>query len=367
MIFYCTKDALVVGVNTVFRAVSSKSTLPILQGILLKTEADRLILTATDLEISIQCQVPVQTIEEGSVVIPSRIFSEIVRKLPDTSIHIELKDQQLYITYYSSNIVLKTLEQEEFPLLPNLEAAQAFSIPVSLFQNMIKQTVFACSSEEKRQVFTGLFMQIENQTLTMVGTDTHRMAYKTTELPEAENSTFSGIIPGKTLTEIYRLLRDDDETVDIQYTESQVSFQFGAIHFLSRLIAGQFPNYKQVIPNTCETKIHMPVAAFTEAVERASLISRDSALGANIICLKLVESTLFLEQNSDVGRISEQLEVDAEGKEITISINSKYLLDVLKVIDEQMVFELSGPNQAGIIRPLNDPNYVYLVLPIRAS
>jgi DNA polymerase-3 subunit beta len=368
MNFYCSKDALVLGVTTVLRAVSAKSTLPVLQGILLKTNGDQLSFTATDLEISIQCAVPIQTIEPGAVVLPARIFSEIVRKLPDISIHLELQDGQMHIHYYHSSIVLKTMELDEFPLLPNLaDDAQSFELPIALFQHMIKKTVFACSTEEKRQVFTGVFLQIENGLITMVGTDTHRMAYKSAELPGIESFYFKGIIPSKALAEIFRLMKEEDENVTVQCKEAQVSFHFGSISFLARLIEGQFPNYKQVIPNTCETKIHLSVDSFLEAVERASLISRDSGLSVNVIRLKLESNTLYLEQNSDLGHISEQLEVETEGNDIVISINAKYLLDVLKVIHHQMVFELSGPNQAGVIRSLDDVNYLYLVLPIRAS
>jgi len=367
MKFYCTKDAFVMGANTVYRAVSSKSTLPILQGIRLKTTSEQLQLTATDLEISIQCQIPAQIIEPGEVVVPAKIFFEIVRKLPDTSIYIELKDDQLNISYYNSRMVLRILEKEEFPKLPDLQDSQGFTIPVQLLQNMIKQTVFACSTEEKRQVFTGVLIQIENEIISMVSTDTHRLAYKTAEFPNKKNISFSGIVPGKALTEIYRLLNEEDDIVYIQFKQSQISFQFGAIHFLSRLIEGQFPNYKQVIPKTCETKIYLDAETFMESVERASIILRNSGLGVNIIHLRCIDTMLYLEQNADIGRVSEQIEIESEGNEVSISINSKYLMDVLKVVDEKIVFELSGANNAGIIRALNDPNYLYLVLPVRTT
>lgn len=364
----CSKNSLVTGVNTVSRAVSNKSTQPILQGILIQAEKDSLIFTGTDLEIGIRCQVPAQIIEEGSAVLPAKLFGEFVRKLPDTDISLILKDGSINIHYYNSDIMLRTFDSEEYPVLPDLMDTNSFILPAQLLQSMIKQTVFAASTDEGRPIFNGILMQIENQKIHLVGTDSHRLAVKKAELDNNPNLNFNGIIPSKTLSEIYRLLREEDEEVHIQFNKSQVSFQFGNVHFLSRLIDGIFPDYNLVIPKFCETKMLVKTSVFTDSVERASLLSRDSTLGVNIIRLRMTESVLFLEQKSEVGNISEQMEVEIEGKELAISFNSKYLLDVLKVINtEEMIIELSGTNSPGIIRPLDDTNYVYVILPVRTS
>ncbi|MDA8226608.1 MAG: DNA polymerase III subunit beta [Desulfitobacterium hafniense] len=368
MKIFCTKDILLSGVNTVQKAVSSKNTLPILQGISIKGENNYLSFEATDLEIGIRCILPAQVVEEGTVVLPARLFSEIVRKLPDTTILLEQKSNVLNISYFESNISLKGYDPEEFPLLPDLYDPVSFNLPTFLFKNMVKQTIFSCSTEENRPVFTGVLLQIEEGVIKLVATDTHRLAYRTAKMDNNSEIKFSGIIPSKTLAEIYRLLKEEDELLEIQYSNSQIVFKFGAVYLISRLIDGQFPNYKQVIPQSCETKVHLPLRNFTEVVERASLLARDGSNNANIIRFNLENSVLRIDQTSELGRISEQMHVEMSGKAVSISFNSKYLLDVLKVLEnEEIIFELSGSFSPGIIKPLNDPNYIYLVLPVRTS
>jgi DNA polymerase-3 subunit beta len=364
----CSKDILLTGVNTVQRAVSNKSTLPVLQGILLKAEKQTLTFCATDLEIGIRCEAAAEILEEGSTVVPAKLFSEIVRKLPDTLISLELNDDVLIIKYYQSEISLKDYDAQEFPVLPDLENnIQFFTLPTILFKNMIKQTVFACANEETRPIFTGVLLNIDSQTIKMVGTDTHRLAYRISEIPNQEGLQFSGLIPSKTLSEIYKLIRDEDEVLDINFSDSQISFQFGSIVIISRLIDGQFPNYNQVIPKSCETKIYTSVDRLLESVERAALIARDNS-SANIIRFVISDKILKIDKVTEIGKINEQLDIEMEGKDIVISFNSRFLIDVLKIIDcENIVMEFSGSFSPGVIRPLNDSNYLYLLLPVRAN
>jgi DNA polymerase-3 subunit beta len=367
MKIFCSKDALLSGVNAVQRAVSSKNTLPILQGILIKAEQQTLQFAVTDLEMGIRCEVPAHVIEEGAMVVPAKLFTEVVRKLPDTKIILEERDKSITICYYQSEIILNGYDPEEFPLLPDLLDPLSFTLTITLFKNMIRQTIFSCAIEENRPVFTGTLLQIEDSSIRVVATDTHRLAYSIAEIQNPEKLNFSGIIPAKTLSEIYRLLRDEDEVLIINFSNNQIVFQSGSIYLVSRLIEGQFPNYKQVIPQTCETKVNLSVRSFLEAVERASLLSRDKG-GANIIKINVKENELRIDQTSEFGQISEQIDIVMEGKNVMIAFNTKFLIDALKVIDsEQIIFELSGPFSPGVMRPLDNPNYLYLVLPVRTS
>ena len=368
MKIFCSKDALLAGVNAVQKAISSKNTLPVLQGILVTAEAQFLHFSATDLEMGIRCQIPSTTVaEEGTMVVPAKLFSEIVRKLPDTTITIEEKDKSITICYNESEIVLNGYDPEEFPLLPDLMEPITFTLPTIIFKNMIRQTIFSCSTEENRPVFTGTLLQIEGTNIRLVATDTHRLAYSIASISNSEESHFSGIIPSKTLSEIYRLLRDEDEELTISYGNNQVVFQFGTIYLISRLIEGQFPNYKQVIPQSCETKVILSVRKLLESVERALVLTRDKS-GANIIKINVQNNELKIDQTSELGKISEQIVVEMEGKDVTIAFNAKFLIDALKVIDsEQILFELSGPFSPGVMRPIDNSNYIYLVLPIRTA
>lgn len=365
MKIFCSKDALLSGVNAVQRAVSNKSTLPVLQGILLIAKHETLQFAATDLEMGIRCELPSQVEEEGTMVVPAKLFADVVRKLPDTEIMLEERNQSIIISYYQSEIVLNGYDPEEYPLLPDLLDPISFTLPTLIFKNMIRQTIFSCALEENRPVFNGTLLQIEETNIRLVATDTHRLAYSISEIQNPHKSQFSGIIPAKTLAEISRLLRDEDEFLTISFNENQIVFQFGSIYLISRLIEGQFPNYKQVIPQTCETKLVLSVKTFLEAVERASLLSRDKS-GSNIIRIKVEENELKIDQTSELGKISEQINIDMEGKNVVIAFNAKFLIDALKVIDSvQIIFELSGPFSPGVMRPLDNPNYLYLVLPVR--
>lgn len=363
---HCSKDALLTGVNTVQKAVSNKNTLPVLQSISIKAEGQKLIFTATDLEIGIRCEVPAETESEGTVVLPAKLFTEIVRKLPDTTISLSSQDESIHLIYYNSEILLKGYDPDEFPLLPDLMDPTVFSLPTSLFRSMIRETIFACASEENRPVFSGLLLEIDHQNLRLIASDTHRLAYRAEEVSNPEEIKFSGIIPAKTMSEIYRLLKEDEETLAIHFTDTQVSFHFGSVHLISRLIEGQFPNYKQVIPQTCETKVYLSVRDFMEAVERASLLTRDSSVGASIIRLAIKEDTIHLDHTTELGRIAEQIFIKKEGQDLNISFNSKFILDVLRVLDaEEILFELSGPQSPAVIRNIKDRNYICLLLPVR--
>jgi DNA polymerase-3 subunit beta len=214
----CQKENLLTGVNTVQRAVSLKNTLPILQGIKLLAKNGTICFQATDLEIGISCQVPVMVEEEGEVVLPAKLFSEIVRKLPDTEIKIESTDNNINIYYDDSSFAINGYDHEEFPEITEISSSDQLEIPSELIKRMIRQTVFAASSDETRPVFTGILLQIEKENISMVSTDTHRLAFSKA-LISGNEKEFKGIIPVKTMQELYRLLSDTTQ-VQINYKDS---------------------------------------------------------------------------------------------------------------------------------------------------
>ncbi|NLI92873.1 MAG: DNA polymerase III subunit beta [Peptococcaceae bacterium] len=360
----CKKEDLLAGVNTVQRAVSPKNTLPILQGIRLRTEGESLWFEATDLEIGIRCKVPVNIQEEGQVVLPARLFSEITRKLPDSDIQIESSDHNINLYYENSNFAINGYDPEEFPEISEISSTDIIEIPSVIFKNMIRQTIFACAVEETRPVFTGILLHIERENIYLVSTDTHRLAYSKAVI-SGNDQDFKGIIPSKTMQEIYRLL-DDEETLTIKYNNSKVIFNFGTVQILTRLIEGQFPSYKQVIPQTCNTKLFIQTKKFMDTVERASLLSKDNYLKTNTVRFQIENSSIHINQYSEMGKISEQIEIEQDGEDVSISFNAKYIIDILKVVDtEHIIMETSGSFSPCIFRPENDQNYLCLVLPLR--
>jgi len=360
----CKKEDLLTGINTVQKAVSLKNTSPVLQGIQLKTEGDYLWFEATDLEIGIRCKVPVHIQEEGQEVIPARLFSEIARKLPDTDIEIESIDHHISILYDKSNFAINGYDPEEYPEIADITSTDIIEIPSAMFKNMIRQTIFACAVEETRPVFTGILLHIEMENIYLVSTDTHRLAYSMSVIT-GNDKEFKGIIPAKTMQEIYRLL-DDDEVLSIKFNKSRVTFNFGSVQILTRLIEGQFPSYKQVLPQSCNTKLRINTRKFADTVERASLLSKDNYLKTNTVRFNIENAMIHINQYSEMGKISEQIEVDQEGEDVSISFNAKYILDILKIIEtESVIMESSGAFSACIFRPENDENYLCLVLPLR--
>ena len=361
----CKKEDLLLGVNTVQRAVSSKNTLPILQSIKLRTENNYLWFEATDLEIGIRCQIPVNVLEEGQVVIPAKLFSEIVRKLPDTEIKIESQEANINIYYYSSDFVINGYDPEEYPEITDIATSETIEIPATIFKKMIKQTIIACAVEETRPVFTGILLQIEGENINLVSTDTHRLAHSQSIIP-GNQKEFKGIIPSKTMQEIYRLLQDDD-ILYINYTNTRVIMKFGSVQIITRLIDGQFPNYKQVIPQTCGTKLLINTQKFLDTVERASLLSRDNYLKTNTVRFNIENSALNVNHFSETGKINEKLDIEQDGDDVTIAFNAKYIIDVLKVVEtENILMESSGSFSPCILRPEEDDNYLCLVLPLRS-
>lgn len=368
MKFTSTKDNLAYGVQVVQRAVSAKNPLPILSGVLLNAENNKLKLTATDLELGIECIVPINSNTDGAVVLPAKYLGEIVRKLPDAQVDVFCDPETNLTTlkYGQSKFSMHGFSADEYPLIPALDSDHTFVIKQELFRNMIKQVTFATSSDESRPIFNGVLFEVEEDTLRLVATDTHRLAFRSglvneTSTPEEK---MTALIPAKALNEIVRIMPPDVENIRIAFSSNQVIMEMGHIRLISRLIEGQFPNYKQVIPQGCKSKIKLKTKDLLEAVERASLLARD---GSNVIKILVQADTLVINSNSpEIGTIHEELPIFLEGDETQIAFNSKYLIDVLKVADaEEIIVELTGSLSPGIIKPVEGDNYLYLILPVR--
>lgn len=366
MKFYASRENLLKGVNTVQRAVTTKNPMPILGGILLTAENNTLKLTATDLEIGIECTVPITVVEPGSIVLPSRYLADVVRRLPDMRIDFQLnKDNNMCtLKYGASEISIHGMEADDFPLLPMLDREKSISISTVLLRNIIRQVVSATSSESNRPLFTGVLMEISENRITMVATDTHRLAYRSGKIStDKELGNISLIIAGKTLSEISRII-NEESPVQITFTENQVLFENDNICLVSRLISGQYPNYLQVIPQTHKSRIRLKTKDLLESTERAALLSRE---GSNVIKVTVEENNMSILANSpEVGRVFEQIPAYLEGEETSISFNSRYLLDALKAVEsEELYLELSGALSPGVIKPAETDNFLYLILPIR--
>lgn len=367
MKFTATKENLVFGVNAVQKAVSTKTTLPILSCIKIEAKGGALFFSATDLEMGIQCHVPAEVIFEGATVVPARYFQEIVRKLPDSIITINLVgENDLVIEYENSQMTLKTLPADDFPSIPEVMGEKEVHLQAKVLKQMVRQTVFSSGSDDARPLFTGVLCEIDEGTFRMIATDTHRLALRqgTTLVQPEENLSF--IIPAKMLSELARLIIDEEEICYLNLTKNLASFTLSNIRIICRLLEGQFPNYRQVIPAQYKSKIFIKSKSLNEAVERISLFTMIND-NSKTIQMNIENNALTVSSQSDLGQGYEQINLEFEGEAVKIAFNSRYILDVLKVIDSETIsLEFTGSLSPCIVRPVEEENFLYLLLPVRS-
>jgi DNA polymerase-3 subunit beta len=367
MIINCQKEDLLMGIQTVGRAISSKNTLPVLSGILIIAENNLLTIRATDLDIAIECNIPADVIEEGSMVAADgRRFIEMVRQLPNENINISLiNDFDIKIKYSGAEIIVKGFDCEQFPILPGMDGEIKGVMAGEAFAKMVRQVAIAASSEESRPVLTGIMIDISEDQLIMVSTDSHRLALVKGNW-QGENSD-NIIVPAKTMLEVAKIAALE-ENISVMVTKNNVCFNMGNTSFISRIINGQFPDYNPILPkeDSFKHKIYVNKQNLLDSLNRANLLSRDNN---NIIRLRLEEDGIMMYADSpEVGKIEEKIPATIVGDELYIGYNVKYILDALKVIDSETVsIKLTGPLTPGIIVPEDEENYLYLLLPVRIN
>lgn len=360
----CPKERLLVAVSQIQGAVSPKTTLPILANVLLEAEEGILTLTATDLDIGIQFKIPVDISEPGSTTLPAKRLFGIIRELPDGDVDISVSSNNVaVITCGSAYFRVVGLGRDEFPKLPEFPDAKAFELPQVLLSEMIKKTSYAMCRDESRYVLNGIYLSAKSNKIIMVATDGRRLA-----LIEKHNNIPKGIdvdviIPSKTVQELEKLL-ETDGVVSIVLAKNQIAFKITNCTLISRLIEGNFPNYKQVIPDALEQKISLNKDDFFAAVKRSTLITNERS---NSIKLNFHQKHLVISANTpDVGESKESLNISYNGKEVEAAFNPIFIIDVLKSLEEpEIIFEITDGSNPGIIR--TGPEFLYVIMPMRLS
>lgn len=367
MIFNCQKEDLLISIQTVGRAISAKNTLPVLAGIMIVAENNLLTMRATDLDIAVECSVPADVAEDGVIVVADgRRFIEIVRQLPNEVISISsVNDFDINIKYSGAELTVRGYDYEQFPILPGMDGSVKGVIAGEAFAKMVKQAAVAASNEESRPVLTGILLNMENNELTMVSTDSHRLALvKGNWQGETAESI---IVPAKTMVEVAKIA-GSEENVTLTVTKNNICFSMGNTRFISRIINGKFPDYNPILPKeeNFKYKIFVTKRILSDALNRADLLSRDNN---NIIKLNVESDGLMLHAHSpEIGNIEEKIPATVIGDEVLIGYNVKYILDALKVIESETVaLKLTGPLTPGIIVPEEEDNYTYLLLPVRIN
>ncbi|MES5810712.1 DNA polymerase III subunit beta [Mammaliicoccus sciuri] len=375
MKFTIQRDYFLNQLNDTLKAISPRTTLPILTGIKIDATDKGIILTGSDSEISIEITINqnidgekiVDIEEKGSVVLPGRFFVDIVKKLPGKTVNLSTNDQfKTLITSGHSEFNVSGLYSDQYPLLPQVSEDDAIKLPIKVLKNIIAQTNFAVSTSETRPVLTGVNWLIQNNELICTATDSHRLALRKLKLEDEEIDDKNVIIPGKALSELNKIVSDSEEDINIFFASNQVLFKVGHINFISRLLEGNYPDTTRLFPENYETKIILDNSEFYHAINRASLLAREG--GNNVIKLSTDVDKVELSSTSpEIGTVKEDVSTDnVEGESLKISFNSKYMMDALKAIDnDEVQVEFFGTMRPFILKPKDDETVVQLILPIR--
>lgn len=367
MNFICEKENLLEAVNTVLKATAVKTPLPILEGILINTNDNEIILTANNLETGIVCKAPAIIKEHGSVVVSSaKIFGEIIRKLPDDYISVEISDNfQTVIKSQKSVYNIMGLNPEEFPELPPIREKTKFTINSDVLKKIIRQTSFAVSNRPEKPVLTGSLFEIEGNILTVVSLDGFRMAIRREAIVSENDEKF--IVSGKTLGDIARILKDDETPVTIKLTEKYVLFEFENTKVLSRLIEGEFFDYKKIIPSDFRIKAYIFLNDISSCVERADPIVAVDVV-KNPIKLTIDNNILAIDCMTSTGRVHDVIEIKNCQDSIEIGFNQKYLHEALAACEcDEIIMEFNGKLNPCIIRPVEDDSFLFMVLPVKIN
>ena len=364
----CYKDKILKAINSVIKGVASKTTMPILEGILIQTNDNELKLTSYDLEIGIEYILEAKIEEQGNTVVNATMFSEIIRKLPSKEIKITVNENNLLeIECEGSLYKLATMNADEFPELPKINVDNSIEIEQTILKNMIRKTIFAVSQEENRPIFTGCLFEVANNTLNVVAVDGYRLAIKSNILNEKANE-FSSVIPGKTLNEVNKIISDSFDPVKIGISKNQALFEMENCKIVTRLLDGEFLKYSNAIPQSWETRIKVNKNNVQNCFERISLISASSIEKEKKYPVKInIEvGKVTISCANQTGDAKEEIVVDTEGKEWEIGFNPRFFLDALKAIDDEEVYIEFGTNRSPcIIKPIEDGDYIYMILPIK--
>lgn len=362
----CTKSNLVKGVGIVSKAVPSKTTMPILECILIDASAEEIKLTANDMELGIETRIEGEIIERGIIALNAKIFSEIVRKLPDNDVVIETEsDNQALITCEKAKFNIAAQSGDDFSYLPVIEKDDFITVTEFTLKEVIRQTIFSIADNDTNKMMTGELFEIEENILKVVSLDGHRISIRKIELKDSYASK-KVIVPGKTLQEISKIIGGEAEAeVDISFTKNHIVFEFDKTVVVSRLIEGEYFKIDQMLSSDYETKVKINKRELLDCIDRATLLIKEGDKKPIIIDIR--DDSMELKIKSQIGSMDEEIFITKEGKDLLIGFNPKFLIDALRVIDDEEV-ELYFMNaKAPCFIKDEAQSYIYLILPVNFS
>jgi DNA polymerase-3 subunit beta len=374
----CLQENLQRGLAHVGRAVATKSTLPVLGNILLTTDRGQLKLAATNLEIAVSCWVGCQIEEDGSITVPARLLAEFVGSLPNDKITLQAdqRTQSLHVRCVRAKATIKGIDAEDFPVIPTVEdGAPTARLDPELLREMISQVVFAAATDDSRPVLAGAHLRLEGSRLTMAAADGFRLSVRSADLAEPAREDLSIIVPARALGELARIVADAADPIDMTVTpnRNQVLFRVGNIDFVSRLIDGAFPDYRQIIPKEYNTRSVVDTQELLSATRRASYFARENS---DIVKLSIAPGggdlspgAITIQANAaEVGDNASDVDAAVEGDQGQIAFNVRYLNEVLTVVKSaQVALETQNPSSPGVLRPVGSNDFTHVIMPMHLA
>jgi len=366
----CAKERLVDGLSLVGRTVSARTTMPILECILLTADENGLRLTANDLEMSIEtAPLEAEVTETGNVALEAKLFSEIIRKMPGDEIEIETKENnETTCKSGRARFTIRGMPGDEFPVADEMERSSGYEIPAKELREMIRQTIFSVAVEDSKPVLTGELLQHRDNALNIVAVDGFRISYRRLDLPESSvdiSDAMSVVIPAKALHELSRVLPTDAaDSVSFYYTDKRIVFDLPQFTFVSRLLEGEFIRYDQIFNEDFTTNVTMTRQDFLSGLERATLVARESKKSP--VKLEIAENSVIITSNTEMGTAFDEVQAEVDGSTLEIAFNPRYLIDALRAIEEkQIIIRFTTGLSPCIIRGLESDAAKYLILPLR--
>ncbi|MDN2453226.1 DNA polymerase III subunit beta [Lactobacillus sp. UCMA15818] len=377
MKFTINRLAFIKSLTDVQRAISTKTTIPILKGIKLNLEAKGLTLTGSDADISIETFIPaeddqaqLQVEEPGQVILAARIFSEIIKKLPEDTLTLEVTENyQTEILSGSASFSIKGLNAENYPHLPEITAENTLNLESDVLKQIIGQTVIAVSTQESRPILTGVHLTIKNNQLSAVATDSHRLSQRKITITVADDVSYNIIVPGKSLSELSKMIGEDVTQVEVRISENQILFEFNNTIFYSRLLEGNYPDTDRLLPKDSETEIGFNTSEFLASIERASLLSHAGQNNIVKLALDTEKQQATIYSNSpEIGNVEEELKFQKlTGNNIEISFNPDYMKDALRSFGQSTItISFTAPLRPFTLVPSEDQeHFIQLITPVR--
>lgn len=363
----CPQQALNKALAIVYKAITNRTTIPILKGILIETTSGNSVkMTATDSEISIEKEVECIVQEPGSIVLSSKLFTEMIRKLPNDDVIITEENGNVNIKCRSYDSDIVSLPAEEFPNISEIEEIERIILNKEIFKKMIRKTSFSASTDESRGILTGVLIEIKDQVLSMVALDGFRMAMAKESIESEKNLNL--VISARILNEVNKILSDEDQEEEfvLIIDNKKVVFSIGTTKITSRILEGSFINYNEIIPKVKKCTVTAERRALIDVIERASLVVREGK--NNLIKVKIEENSATIMSRSEEGKIKEELSVGVAGEGLEIGFNSKYVLDVMKVIEDEMVIlEFNTNVTPCLVKQEEGDSFEFLILPVRIN